>query len=287
MNKKNVKRTTIPLDRDATGRFLPAIIAVMVLLASLMLCGALLLGQSLYSWRGGLDQRVTVQIMPLDERTTPLPERVSEALEALRASPLVAEAHEISAEDMSRLLSPWLGEGDLPSDLPVPALIDVTLKEQGDLAPLQSQISAIAGAQLDDHGTWLHDVRRLAKLCISAAFVMVLLIAGAAALILVLLVRAGLNMHRDVVELLHLVGASDGFIARQFQRHMLWVASLGAAIGCVATILLLLAIGFFSHRIGWQVAMPWWSVPVIPLLFVGLSAYTTQHTARRMLAELP
>lgn len=285
--KKPVRRTTIPLDRDATGRFLPLIIAIMVLLASLMLAGALMLGGNLQHWRSGLDLKVTVQVLPLDERALPLPERVDATLARLREFPLTAQAQPLSPQDMARLLSPWLGQGDLPADLPVPVLIDVTLKQQGDLSGLRESLKSIAGVSLDDHGAWLQDVRRLARLSIVAAYAMVALIAGAAALILILLVRAGLNMHRDVVELLHLVGATDGFIARQFQRHMLYVSSLGAVLGFVVTLLLLAMGAMLARRIGYASPIPWWSVPVMPVLFVILAGVTSQRTARRLLSELP
>lgn len=287
--KKNrpVRRTTIPLDRDATGRFLPLIIGIMVLLATLMLVGAVMLGDGLRNWRSGLDLKLTVQVIQLDERALPLEQRVSDALDILRASPLVASAEPLADEDMSRLLAPWLGQGELPAELPVPALIDVTLKGQGDLASLRESLQRVSGTSLDDHGNWLRDVRRLAQLGIVAAYAMVLLIAGAAALILVLLVRAGLNTHKDVVELLHLVGATDVFIARQFQRHMLWVSSQGALIGMLMATGLFGAASLFSQRIGYASSIPWIVIPVIPVLFVVLAGMTSRRTARRLLSEMP
>lgn len=281
------RRSTIPLDRDATGRFLPFIISIMVLLASLMLCAALMLGQGLSSWRTSLDLRATVQILPLDERATPLPERVEAALAILRAAPQVASASQVTTDEMSHLLAPWLGEGALPPDLPVPVLIDVQLRGQADLAPIQEQLKPIAGAQLDDHGSWLKEVRRIARLSIASAYVMVLLIAGAAALILVLLVRAGLNMHRDVVELLHLVGATDRFIAAQFQRHMLVVAAEGSAIGALLALSLLGLFSSMAARADHAVHVPWLSVPLVAIGFVVLAGVTTQRTASRLISELP
>jgi len=285
--KKQVRRTTIPLDRDATGRFLPFIIAIMVLLASLMLIGAFMLGGSLSGWRTELNLKATVQVMPLDERAVPLAERVEAALTILNNAPEVASASRLADDKMAQLLAPWLGEGDLPADLPVPVLIDVSLKQQANIAALRDSLKGVAGVSFDDHGAWLSSVRRLASLGVIAAYSMVLLIGGAAALILVLLVRAGLNMHRDVVELLHLVGATDAFIARQFQRHMLLVATQGAVLGGVVAAVLLAVIGFYARRIGYTAALPWFALPVIPVLFIILAGYTSRHTARRLLAELP
>ena len=39
--------------------------------------------------------------------------------------------------------------------------------------------------------------------------------------------------NREVVEVLHFVGAHDGFIANEFQRHFLWLGLKGGLIGGV------------------------------------------------------
>ena len=283
-------RPTIPLDRDSTGRFLPLIITVMVLLATLLLTGAMLLTHALSRWQDGLDGHASVQVMPLDERARPLSERVDAALVVLRASPLVASAEPVSAAAMGVLLSPWLGEGALPEDLPVPALIDVTLKEPAsNVKPLADQLKTVAGATLDDHGSWLGEVRHLAAGVVAISYGLSVLIAATSALILFLLVRAGMAMHRDVVELLHLVGANDDFIAVQFQQHMMGLALKGALAGAVLAGALLWGVTCLmpeitAHLVWVQVALLSFFVV---LFFVTLAAITSRLTAHRLLAELP
>lgn len=283
-------RPTIPLDRDSTGRFLPLIITVMVLLATLLLTGAMLLTHALSRWQDGLDGHASVQVMPLDERAQSLPQRVDAALVVLRASSLVARAEPLSSEAMGELLSPWLGAGALPEDLPVPALIDVTLKESGaDVSPLVAQLKIVAGATLDDHGSWLGEVRHLAAGVVAIAYGLSVLIAATSALILFLLVRAGMAMHRDVVELLHLVGANDDFIAIQFQQHMMGLALKGALAGAILAGAVLWGVTYLMpemtvHLIWVQVALLEFFVV---LFFVALAAMTSRLTAHRLLAELP
>ncbi len=285
---------TIPLDRDATGRFLPAVVAIMVLLATLLLVGAVTLGDGLRGWRSDLEGRVTVQILPLDSRVLPLPERVEQALRLLRLSPLVVEATPVPDKDLAAMLAPWLGDGPLPEDLPVPALIDVVLKPGANVVDsLRDLLKPVAGAALDDHGSWLRDVQRLAGLVAGLTYGLVGLIVGAAALIIVLLVRAGMAMHRDAVELLHLVGATDRLIAWQFQRHMSLVALRGAVAGTLVAALLLALLRHLATRAG--LALFAGLAPthhlgllvLVPGAFVGLAALTSGLVARRLLAELP
>ena len=80
-------------------------------------------------------------------------------------------------------------------------------------------------------------------------------VAGVAVLALVLAVtvlsvtfatRGTMATNRPIVEVLHYVGATDSFIAGQFQRHFLVLGFKGGAIGGGAAILLV------RHRGGGQ-----------------------------------
>jgi cell division transport system permease protein len=292
--KRFLAAPTIPLDRDATGRFLPAVVAIMVLLASLLLVCAMSLGEGLRGWRGSLEGHATVQILPLDERTTPLQERVDMALGILRSSAGVKSAAALPADKMAELLSPWLGEGELPEDLPIPALIDVQLNSGTiETAQLAEALKPVAGATIDDHGSWLGEVRKLARLVVGLSYALVALIIGAAALIVILLVRAGMAMHRDVVELLHMVGASDGFIAWQFQRHMSIVALQGAAGGSFLAVVVLHYLGSMAKGAGLDLLATLAPGPNLLALvlvafgFIALAAVTSGVIARSQLADLP
>ena len=279
-----MKKATIPLDRDLTGRFLPFILGILALLASLMLTTSLMLWNGLSGWQGDLSGSLTVQIMPLDDKTPPLQERVQQAVSLLTTAPGVVSATVVSGEEMSRLLSPWLGQGALPDNLPIPAMIDVTLRPEAKIAELQESLRDVAGVRFDDHGSWLQDVQSLAQLITLAVFGLLALVIGAVTLILILLVRAGMVMHHDVVELLHLVGASDVFIAKQFQTHMVRVAGQGAILGGLLAALLVWGLASMA---GYLALVPWVALPIMPILFIILAAVTSRRTCRRLLSELP
>ena len=55
--------------------------------------------------------------------------------------------------------------------------------------------------------------------------------------------RGAMATNRPIVEVLHYVGATDGFIAGQFQRHFLLLGFKGGAIGGGAAIVLFGAAG--------------------------------------------
>lgn len=278
---------TIPLDRDATGRFLPYIIAALTLLATLMLVLAQGLTGALSSWRSELDGRATIQILPLDNSAAPLATRVELALSIARASPMVRSAEPIEPEKMQVLLEPWLGDQALPEDLPIPVLIDLQLASSTELAELKQSLAVVAGATLDDHGHWLDEVRQLAELGAGISLLLLAFILAATALMLILLVRAGLSTHRDVIELLHLVGATDAFIIRQFRRHMLMLAGQGALLGLLLAVLLLVLIERMALGAGFTVAIDWRLLPLVPSAFILLAVLTSQRVTQTRLNELP
>ena len=59
-------RSDLPLDRDAAGFFLPAIIGFMVFLAALALAGSMGLDNLLARWRSQIDTAFTIELPPID-----------------------------------------------------------------------------------------------------------------------------------------------------------------------------------------------------------------------------
>ncbi len=52
-----------------------------------------------------------------------------------------------------------------------------------------------------------------------------------------------MSVHRDVIELLHLMGARDGYIAAQFERQALRLGLGGGVVGLALAVATLLALG--------------------------------------------
>ena len=98
--------------------------------------------------------RLTVQIVGEGAAD---PTRITEALRRL---PQVGEAVAVPREELAELVRPWLGDAGLDADLPMPAMIDVTLTDarlrRGDafsaepdpalMAVTAEQVSAVAHA---------------------------------------------------------------------------------------------------------------------------------------------
>jgi cell division transport system permease protein len=285
----------LPLQGDPSQRHLPWIIAVMVFLAALAVAGVLGLDGALDRWDQGLRGTLTVQVSPDGETEASV--RVAAALEVLAATEGVARAEALSDADIAALLEPWLGAGNVSPELPVPSLIDVHLAPgvDVDLDLLAARLVAAApGARLDDHSVWLDEMVRLARSVQVVAAVVVFVIVVAAIAIVVFTTRTGLAVHHDVIEVLHLVGARDSYIARQFQAQALLLGLRGGflGLGLAAIILFLLSrtAGSLEGPFlpGFALGAGAWSTLVLlPLLAAAITTLTARTTVMRALAGMP
>ena len=83
---------------------------------------------------------------------------------------------------------------------------------------------------------------------IGGVAILVLMLA-ATMLSVVFATRGAMATNRPIVEVLHFIGAKDGFIAGQFQRHFLVLGLEGGAIGGGAAIVLFALTGFIRDWI--------------------------------------
>lgn len=286
MSKKRRAVSDLQLEADSGTRFLPWALAVMVFLAALALAGALSLGGSIEGWRRGVSSKLTVQIA--DRPGQPMQPRVDAAIALLRGVPGVQSVEALPKAAVEALLQPWLGRDALQADLPLPGLIDVTLAENAALSvdALSARLqSAVPGARLDDPKPWLDRLVQLGRLLQSLGGGIVLLVGLAMAAMVIFATRAGLAARRDTIELLHLIGAEDGYIAKQFQRHVARQAIHGGTAGIALAIAILLAIQFLAGGVGAGLlpglALAWWhwlALLALPLAAAGLAIVTARLT---------
>jgi cell division transport system permease protein len=241
------RKPIVYLADHPSGRLLPWVIAVMAYLAGLGLAGVVTLDQSVANWRAALSHTVTVQITTGDEAAAEIERDAVVAL--LKKTPGVESALPMSRSEVKQLLEPWLGAGNVTDDLPIPLLVDVVLGRDGDLdldALRKSLIDVAPDAVLDDHGTWLQRFIGLAENVQLIAAGIVTLVGFATIAIVIFATRAGMAIHHSTIEILHLIGAKDSFIASQFQRHFFWLGLKGGLIGMGIALLSVLGLSRLS-----------------------------------------
>ena len=247
------RRSDLPLQADPATRFLPWILGFLVYLSALMIGCGLMIEQLAESWQAGLAGNLTVEL-PIDPSADAKTrgDRLNAAIDLITATPGVTGATVLEQAELERLLRPWLGDNVDQLDVALPTMIAVTTDPRAviDLADMQQRLSAIApDSRVDNHGSWVNDALHfLRTLQVLAAF-LVLLVLSAAAATVIFVTRTGLAVHQPVIEILHLVGAQDRYIARQFQAQSFRVSLVGGIIG---TLLAVGTLGGLTFALGRQ-----------------------------------
>ena len=86
-------------------------------------------------------------------------------------------------------------------------------------------------ATLDDHRSWIERMRTMAETAVIAGLAVLGLVVAVTVLSVTFATRGAMAANRPIVEVLHYVGATDAFIAGQFQRHFLLLGLKGGLIG--------------------------------------------------------
>jgi cell division transport system permease protein len=229
----------VPTDSVA-GRSLVIVIAIMTFLAAIAAAAALLVAEASVEWRAEASSEASVQLRPTAGRD--IEADLRKAADILQQTPGVREAQIYTKAESEDLLAPWLGQGLDLSELPTPRMIVVKLdpKRRPDLAALRSELAdATPNAVLDDHHIFLERLGDMARAVVAVSVMIFFLIVGAMGIAVASATRAAVATNREIVEVLHIVGAADTFIAREFQRRFLALGLRGALIGGGAAIVFL------------------------------------------------
>jgi len=215
------------------------------------------------------------------------------ALKVLKTTPGIASARTLTSDEQKALLEPWFGP-DLPVErLPIPRLIEIIEEGDGyDADGLRLRLSAEApGAVLDDHTRWRKPLISAASRLRLLGWLSLLLIGGTMAAMITLAANAALSANAQVISVLRLVGATDGYIAQAFERRFTLRGLMGAGVGMVAGVLATLILpstdvaGGFLTGLGFQ-GWHWLWPLLIPLLAGGVAYAATRAAARRTLENM-
>ena len=240
----------IPADTIA-GRALVVVVAIMTFLACLTAGGAMLVADASAGWRSEVARDLTIQVRPRGGED--IEATVAKVAAAARAAPGVADVHPYSRAEAEKMLAPWLGADFDLGQLPVPRLIVVRMAagRQDDLGPLRAAVAAASpAASLDDQRLWAARLDAMADGIVIFALALLALMLAAMATAIIFATRGAVAAAREIVEVLHFVGARDAFIAGQFQRHFLRLGFLAAMIGAGAAAVLFALAWMFARAGG-------------------------------------
>ena len=230
-------RPDIPFARDDAGRYIPWIVALMVCLAGLLLCGGATLGTAVGQYSHSTSDSFSIQ---LPYQADGARESSAAIMAYLRRQRAVREAKIVDAGTLKSRVSPWLGKGEVLESIPLPTVIEAEVGSDVDMQKLTKEITALVpGTEIDSHEIWMGKFSRFADTLRLFVYIFAAFILGCLGLMMVFVSKAALKLHNKTVMLLHSIGADDRYIAHQFQVNAGLLALRGALPGVLLAALLL------------------------------------------------
>ncbi|MEM9030289.1 MAG: ABC transporter permease [Pseudomonadota bacterium] len=236
---------------SVAGGSLTLVIAIMCFFASLTAGAVYLMNQSAAAWLRNVASEVTVQVEP--RRGTDVEATLLRVKLFLDSQPGITNTSILSLEESRKLLEPWLGSASGLEDLPIPRLISVQI-DRSTTAELTTVIAnlnrefANEKVALDDHRQWRQQIRTVTGSFALGGFAILLLVGAATTAIIISATRSAMLSNREIVEVLHFIGATDRFIAREFERHFLTIGIRAGLVGavCAALVFFLMPVAMQS-----------------------------------------
>ncbi|MBB4053471.1 cell division transport system permease protein [Devosia subaequoris] len=287
-------------EKSVAGRTLLLLVTIMAFLSAVTLGGVVLVQKSAIAWSAEVGRELTIQIRPVEGEV--MESNLRTAVSLAQSTPGVAGARALSIEESQSLLEPWLGAGLDLSAIAIPRLVVVQLADpaEADIEQLQRNLSAINGASLDTHAAWRQQLNTMAGTVVLSGLLVLGLIGVATVLAIIFATRGAMATNREIVDVLHFIGASNKFIAGAFQGRFLSIGLQGGFLGALFAILFFLLIGmaagsvlpseataqvgvlFGRFLLGWDGMA--FVLAVVPVIAV-LTAITSRMTVRRYLSE--
>jgi cell division transport system permease protein len=289
-------RSELPLKGDTSSRFVVWLVMVLVFMASIAFTTNAYIAALLFHWNQSVSGTLTIQIPVMLDAKDPMSATTTErVLDVLNRHPAVESAAAVPRDKVTELLKPWFGAGEAIADLPLPVLVDVRLSttEPSAINAVSTSVqSAAPGAVIDDHRAWLNRVIGLAEGLGAIAIAAMALVAVALGLTIVFATRASLAEFAQVIEVLHVVGAKDGYVAGQFARRALVQSLIGGGAGLLLYAPALGFIAWLASRIEPGIlpdisfpASHWIVLLTLPFLAGLIATITANVTVRRALSS--
>lgn len=290
-----INRSNLPFDKDGLSYFLPWLTAFMVFLAIIASAGALSLNKSILRWNRNITGTLTIQVpATADKKITD--KWLDSVLEILEHEKAVLYTRVLDENSLVQLLEPWLEPHDLLTDLFLPRLIDVELRPdiEIDIKSLTKNLQAKApGTTVDSHRIWLKRAITLIRVLQITIFGILVFIGLIIAGTVVFATRSGLAIHQEILEVLHLTGAHDRYVARQFASRAMLLSLHGGVIGLIIAIPVLVGADYLlsdldiviipDFSMNWK---DWTMLVLLPFLVSFIAMATAYRTAMRMLKNM-
>ena len=241
----------LPIDEGYSKTFLKVCVGVAVFLISITLAGVLGINSMFENSRRQVVSNFTVQVLPMPNYNDSK-EDLLNVVHFLEKYPDVEQVSVLSDGELRALLEPWLGNNVDVEILPIPKLLDVKISsaklfDYKELAVRLSEVSS--NASINDHNMWLSRLLRFINSLKMLALTVLILVLSATIMSIIYAAKTSLNVHKDTISILHVMGATDEYIAINYVKQIAKVALMGGIFGTLVSVPAIMVVGNMAKGI--------------------------------------
>ncbi|MBR1904130.1 MAG: hypothetical protein IJ824_03010 [Alphaproteobacteria bacterium] len=248
----------IPTQEDNTSTFVSVLTAIYMYLFVIMLAIFMAINAMANNWEKDIAGSITVQVTTIENDNKHIDdvktkEQLNKVLQFMERISGVESVQVLDDQVVEKLMSPWIGNKVDLSTLPIPRLLDVKLKPNAELN--YDEITRglrllTANASIDNHRLWLNRLIKFATSLKTVALAILLMVVAICAFSVYYSARTSLNINMNSIEILHIIGAKDDYIAKLYAKNYAKIGFFAGVIGLMAAVPCIILVGKYGISTG-------------------------------------
>lgn len=301
MNRDLVRKNEIPTEDEETSLFMYVLSSIYMYLFVVVLALVMAINTMVNRWEKDILGAITIQISPIEDEnkkidTAKTEEQLNKVLQYVENTDGVKSVHVLDNKTVEKLMTPWLGNKVDITSLPIPQLLDVQLEDNEEInydEMTQGLHKVTPNAAIDNHRLWLNRLLKFADSLKSLALCVLLMVTGICAFSVYYSARTSLGINANSIEILHIIGAKDEYIAKQYAKSYAKIGFFSGVIGllfAVPSIILVSKYGLSTgsgllNSAGLSV-IHWLIIMITPLFSLLYAMATAYYTVNKSLEKM-
>lgn len=301
MRRDLVRKNEIPTDDEETSVFMYVLSSIYMYLFIIVLAVVMAINTMVTNWEKDILGAITVQVSPIEDENkkidfTKTEEQLNKVLQFVENSKGVKSVHILDNNAVEKLMTPWLGNKIDVSTLPIPRLLDVQLEENVEInydEMTQGLHKVSPNASIDNHRLWLNRLLKFATSLKTLALCVLLMVVGICAFSIYYSARTSLGINLNSIEILHIIGAKDDYIAKQYARSYAKIGFFSGIIGLIFAVPSIILVSKYGISTGSGLlngaglsSFHWFVMMMTPLFSLFYAMGTAYYTVRRVLEKM-
>lgn len=301
MRRDLIRKNEIPVDDEETTVFMYVLSSIYMYLFIVVLAIVMAITTMVSSWEKDILGAITVQVSPIEDagkkiNAAETEKQLNKVLQFMENTNGVKKVRVIDEKTIEKLMTPWLGNKVDIESLPIPQLLDVELKEGAEInydEMTRGLHKVTPNASIDNHRLWLNRLLKFADSLKGLALCVLLMVAGICAFSIYYSARTSLGINLNSIEILHIIGARDEYIAGQYARSYAKIGFFSGLLGLMLAVPSIVLVGRYGASTGSGLInsaglsdLQWLIIISTPLFSMIYAMVTAHYTVRKSLEKM-